>query len=534
MSVGVLALLALLPIVVIFLLLTVFKVPTEWACIIGWVVIAAIALLFFNTSAEVVLRSSLAGVVSSLGITLLIAAAVLQIAFMEETGAVARIVAFIKSLSPEDEYARTMVVANGAGTTLVSIGATPAAVLPPIFKGLGYSDVVSVVLSVIGWIGLDAYGMLAICMVAVCGMTGMDIVELNKIVVLFLPFVSTMAAFVMLYLMNKWKAVKAGWIPALIAGLSGSIVCFAIAYVPALQGAILLSGVIAGIVVMLCELAYVKVRGYKLFDESNLNDDDKASVESMSLAKALSPWIIMVICLCVVNLVDPVNRFLTTGALACAVEIIPGSTIAIKPIWNAYFWAFAATLLSMLFIKPSKGQISGTLKKFGQRAPKPIIAVCVFYALGYVMNNTGMDPDAGWKVMEATNNMISCLAMASVDLFGSLFPLIAAPLTVIGAFVTSSQTSACIMFANYFIEGGGLLGVNYLAMMAIAVIAGGVASVLSPAKLLNAAALIGADGADREALAKVLVPTLLIILLCMVMCFIACQVLPVVPAPVSG
>lgn len=533
MSVGILALLALLPIVIIFLLLVVFKVPTEWSCIIGWAAIAVIAFLFFNTSVEVILRSSLAGVVSSLGITLLIAAAVLQIAFMEETGAVARIVAFIKSLAPDDEYARSMVVANGAGTTLVSIGATPAAVLPPIFKGLGYSDVISVVLSVIGWIGLDAYGMLAICMVAVCGMTGMELVELNKIVVLFLPFVSTLSAFAMLWLMNKGQAIKAGWAPALIAGLSGSAVCFAIAYIPVLQGAVLLSGVIAGIVVMLAELAYVKIRGYRLFDDSSLDDNDREAVKSMGLAKALSPWIIMVVCLCVVNLVGPVNHFLTVD-LACPVEIIPGSKIAIKPIWNAYFWAFAATLLSMVFIKPSKGQLSGTLRKFCKRAPKPIIAVCVFYALGFVMNNTGMDPEAGWKVVDASSNMISCLAMASVDLFGQLFPLIAAPLTVVGAFVTSSQTSACIMFANYFIEGGSMLGVNYLAMMAIAVIAGGVASVISPAKLLNAAALIGADGADREALAKVLIPTLLIIVVCMVLCFIACMVLPSIPVPVKG
>lgn len=526
MAIEILALLALVPIIALFVMLVVFKVPTHWAAIIGWVITMVIAMLFFNTGLEAALRASAAGVVSSFGITFLIAAAVFQIGFMEETGAMARIIAFIKSLAPDDEYAQTMIVGNGAGTTLVSIGATPVAILPPVFKGLGYSDFLAVALPAVGFLGLDAYGMLAICMVAVCGMTGIDIVELNKVVVLFLPVVSTLCAFVMLYLMDKWKAIKAGWIPALVAGLSGSAVCAIIAYVPALQGAILLSGVIGGIVVMFAEMAYLKIRGYRLFDDSKLNDEDRKSVKDLSLVKALSPWILMIVFLCVVNLVDPVNKFLTTGAFACAVEIIPGSTIAIKPIWNAYFWAFVATLLSALFLKPSKAQWSGTLKKFGQRAPKAMIAVCVFYALGILMNNTGISPEAGWTIVDPNSNMISVLATVSVNLFGMMVTVISVPLTVLGAFITSSQTSACVMFSNYFIQAGMALDINYIAMIAMAVIAGGVCGMISPAKLLNAAAVIGSDDADREALAKVLVPALILFVVMAVMVLIACLVMP--------
>ncbi len=533
MSIGVLALLALAPIVIIFLLLVVFKVPTHWAAVIGWVVTIAFAMLFFNTSIEVALRSSLAGIVSSLGITLLIAAAVFQIGYMEEVGAMQRITAFIKSLAPDNRAAQTMIVGNGAGTTLVSIGATPVAILPPIFKGLGYSDFLAVALPAVGFLGLDAYGMLAICMVAVSDMTGLSIVELNKIVVLFLPVISTAIAFVMLYLADKWQGVKNGWAAALIAGLSGSLACMLIAYVPVLQGAILLSGVIGGIVVMLAELLYLKICGYRLFDDSKLDDADKESMKKMSLAKALSPWILMVIFLCATNFIQPLYNLLA-NQLACPVEVIPGSAIKTRPLWNAYTWAFVATILSAVILKPTKSQMKGTLKKFTQRAPKPMIAVCVFYALGILMNNTGMDASAGWKVVDSTNNMISVMALASVDLFGTLFPVISVPLTVFGAFVTSSQTSACIMFANYFITGGVSLGFNYLAIMGMAVIAGGVAGLISPAKLLNAAAVIGADGADREALRKVLVPALILVVLMAVMCFIACLLLPAIPAPTVG
>ncbi len=525
MSVEILALLALLPIIVLFILLVWIKVPTHWAAVIGWVVTVAVALIFFNTSLEVSMLASLSGVVSSLGITLLIAVAVFQIAFMEETGAIARITAFIKSLAPDDKAAQTMIVGNGAGTTLVSIGATPVAILPPIFKGLGYSDFLAIALPAIGFLGLDAYGMLGICMVAVSDIIGISVIEINKMVVLFLPIVSTLCAFTMLYLMDKWQGVKNGWAPALIAGLSGSIVCILIAYIPFLQGAVLLSGIIGGIVVMGAELLYLKLRGYRLFDEEKLNDDDRASMKVMGLGKALSPWILMVIFLCATNFIPPLYDFLA-NTLACPVEILPNTIVKTRPLWNAYTWALVATLLSFLIIRPTGAQMSSTLKKFGKSAPKPMIAVCLFYAIGILMTKTGVDPAAGWVVADSMNNMITVMAEASVNLFGVFLPIISIPLVVLGAFITSSQTSSCVMFSSYFVAGASALSMNPVVMIGMAVIVGGVAGLISPAKLLNAAAVIGADGEDEVVLAKVLVPAIILFVIMAILCFVACLIIP--------
>lgn len=525
MSIGFLALMGLVPIIAVFLLLVAFHVPTHLSAIIGWAITVAVAMAFFNTSFEASMLASLEGVISSLGITILIAASVFQISFMEETGAIERIVAFVKGLAPDDEYAQTMTIANGTGTVLVSIGATPVGVLPPVFKGLGYSDFLCVALPAIGFLGLDAYGFLSICMVAVCGMTGMDIIELNKVVVLFLPFVSTAVAFAMLWLVGKGKAIRKGWGAALVAGLSGSAACALIAYVPALQGAVLLSGIFGGLVVMLCELLYVKARGQRLFDEEKYDEKDRAAVKRLGLGKALSPWILMIILLCIVYLVPPISGFLQND-LACPVSVIPGSVVNTRPFYNAYTWLVVGTLLSAVFLKPNGRQWRGIGRKFAKRAPKPLIAVCMFYALGILMNKSGIDPAAGWVIVDKVNNIPSVLAMVSVDLLGAAYPVIVAPLTVFGAFITSSQTSACIMFANYFIEAGNMLGMSFYVFIATAVIAGGVAGVISPAKLLNASSVIGAEGADQEALGKCLLPTILIVVLQCVLCFVAVQLIP--------
>jgi lactate permease len=96
-------LLAILPVVIIFLLLAVRHIPADLAGLIGWLVTVIIAWLFFKTSLSVVLRSSIAGIVASLPITLVVATSIFQVTIMQEAGAIARIVALLKTISPTDK-----------------------------------------------------------------------------------------------------------------------------------------------------------------------------------------------------------------------------------------------------------------------------------------------------------------------------------------------------------------------------------------------------------------------------------------------
>jgi lactate permease len=57
--------LAILPVIIIFLLLAVRHTPADLAGLIGWGVTILIAWLYFKTSLNVILLSSLAGIVAS-------------------------------------------------------------------------------------------------------------------------------------------------------------------------------------------------------------------------------------------------------------------------------------------------------------------------------------------------------------------------------------------------------------------------------------------------------------------------------------
>ena len=134
-----LILIAITPVIVIFFLLAFRRTPADIAGLIGWLVTVLITWLFFHTSANVIILSSLGGIVASLPIALVVATSIFQVTIMQETGAIARIVALIKTISPTDRIVQIMIVNVGFGTLLTALGAVPVSILPPIMISLGYS-----------------------------------------------------------------------------------------------------------------------------------------------------------------------------------------------------------------------------------------------------------------------------------------------------------------------------------------------------------------------------------------------------------
>ena len=146
-------LLALLPVVVIFLLLVLRRTAADVAGMVGWIVAVGVVWLYFQTPLAVILRASASGVVASLPIALVVAASIWQVTLMLETGAIARIVAFIKTVSPENQTAQIMLVNIGFGTLLTALGAVPVSILPPIMLALGYTSFAAIALPAIGYDG---------------------------------------------------------------------------------------------------------------------------------------------------------------------------------------------------------------------------------------------------------------------------------------------------------------------------------------------------------------------------------------------
>lgn len=506
--------LALLPILIVLGLLIIRRTAADLAGLVGWIATALIAWLYFQTPLKVVLQASLGGVVASFPITLMVAASILQITIMIETGAIARIVALIKTVSPRDRVVQVMILNVGAGTLLAALGATPVSILPPIMLGLGYTSFVAIALPALGYDALCTYALLGIPVVVFSGFVGLSVQEVGTYFARFMPVISTCIALGMLWIAGGWKMVRSGWLPALLSGLTAGLIAIGMNAL----GMVTLTGVAAGIGVVIIMLLYLKIRREPLMDRAVLQEPDLQAEKRISLWRALSPWLLLVVFATIVNM--PILPFydITFKQLEMAVSIIPTAPEKIRLFWQAYFWILISTLLAFPFLRVTRKQVTVSIKKWLKRAPRPMLASAVFFGIAFVINHSGKGLD--WELIEPSHNMVHVIASASAAGFGRLYPSIAPFLGLLGGFVSGSEASAIAMLTGLHLATAEKLGLVGIVIAAASGIGAGLASVISPAKLQNAAASIDRIGEEGSVLRVTFVISLIITAVCAAMVLI--------------
>lgn len=503
--------LALSPILIIFLLLTLRKTSADIAGTIGWISAFIVAWLYFSTPVPVLLKASLGGVVASLPIAFVVATSILQVTVMIETGAIARIVSVIKTVSRNNQVVQILLINIGFGTLLTALGAVPVSILPPIMLALGYSSFAAIALPAIGYDALCTYALLGIPVVVFAKFVNQPVNEVGHFFAQYMPFISTCIAFGMLWIVGKWKMMWKGMIPTLLAGITAGFIAIGMNELNVIP----LTGVAAGLGVILVMLVYLKIRGQKIIDRTGLTESDLQAEQKMPLMSAISPWLILVAFSLLVN--APFLPFfkLTFVKLDMALNIIPGEPEKIRLFWQAYFWILVSTVLALPFLKPSKEQLRTSLKKWWKRAPRPTYSAAIFFAIAFIINHSGKNAD--WQLIETTQNMVAIIANASAGFFGHLYPLVVPYLGLLGGFISGSETSSIAMLTKLHLSTAIKIGASGYVLAAASGIGGGLASVISPAKLQNAAASIDRIGEESQVIRTVFVIALIITGVCAIL-----------------
>ncbi len=504
-------LLAFFPVIAIFFLLLVYRVAADTAGYIGWAVAALVAWLYFQTPIEVVLTASVAGLVASLPIALVMAASIMQITLMQETGAVARVVALMKTIAPGQQTVQIMIINIGFGILLTSLGAVTVSILPPIMIALGYSTFAAILLPAIGYDALCTYALLGIPAVVFAQFVGQPVQEVGLHFAYFMPVISTCIALGMLQLTGGTAMVRKGIVPALLAGVTAGVVAILMAH----AGLVTVTGIAAGLAVIFVLVVYVKLTGKTLQDRSLLNEKDIAAEQRLSLARACSPWILLTIFSLILN--APFLPFfkLTFVDWAMPLNIIPGNPEKLRLLGQAYVWVVVCTFLALPIMKATGEQVKRGLKTSGRRALRPIMSASVFFAIAYVMNHSGKGAD--WKLVEPTHNMIYVMADASAGVFGRFYAAVAPFLGLLGGFISGSETSSIAMLTKLHLSTAEKIGASGVVIAAGSAIGGGLASVISPAKLQNAASSIDKIREASTAIRPAFVVSMLITCVCAAM-----------------
>jgi lactate permease len=404
-----------------------------------------------------------------------------------------------------------MIVNVGFGTLLAAMGATPVSILPPIMLALGYSSFVAIALPALGYDALCTYALLGVPVVVFSGLVGKSVAEVGGFFARFMPVISTCIALGMLWMVGKWDLVRKGMIPALLSGLTAGFIAIGMNAL----GLVPLTGIAAGLGVVLIMLLYLLVMRKPLRDRDSLTDSDRESERSIPLWVAVSPWLLLTVFAVLVNLPSLPFYNLTFKTMAMPMEIIPGAPEKVRLFWQAYFWILISTLLVLPLLKPTRKQLGLSLKKWLKRAPRPMLSSAVFFAIAYIINNSGKGLD--WTLVDPNNNMVAVLANASSAAFGRFYPLVAPYLGLLAGFVSGSEASAIAMLTNLHLATAEKIGATGLLIAAASGIGAGLASVISPAKLQNAAAAIDRIGEEADVLRVTFVISLVITAVCAVM-----------------
>ena len=494
----------LLPIFVILVLLVFFRKPADVSGLIGWLVIAVVTCLFFNTSFEVVLRSTLAGFIRSFSVSLIVAASLLQMAFMERTGALKRIIIFIKTLASENKAVQVMMINIGFGTLMVAVGATPVSILPPILVAMGYSTYVAIALPAIGYDSLCTYALLGAPIVVFVDVANNFLGKGNEIALhqagmvffMFLPVVSTLIGFCMLWIVGRAKALKEGWIPCLITGTVIGVVAY---FTNRYDNLVVLTGVACGMAVICAMAIYLKAIRGRLINRDLLNPEERQYEVEFPLWRAVMPWVLLIVLILALNLphtiFNKLYRDWTLPILGLTADARPLDT---RALWQAYTWIFVSTFLSMAFIRPTKAQLRDTFAMWMKRAPRPVFSAAIFFAIGEVMNMSGYDMASHQFVVPS---MVKVLATSSAQIFSHAYGGIVTFIGLFGGFLSGSEASTIAMFGKYTMMTAKDLNMSLTGLIIVAAglaFGGGLASVVSPAKLQNAAASIDKIGEETK------------------------------------
>jgi len=503
--------LAIIPVIVIFIMLAFRRTPADIAGLIGWLVTVLIGWLYFKTSLYVILLSSLGGIIASLPIALVVATSIFQVTIMQQTGAIARIVSLIKTISPKDKIVQIMIINVGFGTVLTALGAVPVSILPPIMLSLGYSSFVAIALPAIGYDALTTYALLGVPVVVFSNIVGMSVKDVGIYFARYMPVISTCIALGMLWIVGGWKMVSRGAIPAVLSGLTAGFICIGMNKL----GLITVTGIAAGIGVIVMMLLYLVITRKPIQDRNKMDADDISAEKRMTLFAAISPWVILIIISLLINTPFLPIFDLTFNRLSMPLEIIPGSPEKIRLLWQAYFWIAISTLISLPIMKTTSAQLKIGFKTWLKRAPRPVFSAAIFFSIAYLYNQSGKD--ASWHIISQNRNMISLLATTAASTFDRFYPFISPYLGLFAGFISGSETSAIVMLTNLHLSTAEEIGAIGLVVAAASGIGGGLASVISPAKLQNAAASIDRIGEETQVIRTTAIIALVITAVCALM-----------------
>lgn len=501
--------LAMLPIIWLIAALSGLKMAGHKACVIALVVTMALAIGYWRLNVLCTATAALEGALNALWpICLVIVAALFTYNLTLKTGAMELIKKMLAGVS-RDKRVLALIIGWGFGNFMEGMAGFGTAVAIPasMLAGIGLDPMSAVLGCLVVNSTPTAFGSVGVPTVTLASVTGLEAVPLAGSVVVIQCILTFISPFLMVCICGKGiKALKGMFPTTLIASLSFTVPWFFTAQFIGPE----LPDIIGSICSMGCIIAAAKIFNKNPDEEYAIQiTENRQSQENMTVGtgvKAWSSFILIFLLLMITSTLCPPIHNAIAGIKSSVVVYAGegGNALGFSWINTPGVMIFIAAIIGGLIqgasVKDMAEVFLETLKKYW----KTILTICSVMATAKIMSYSGM---------------ISDIAKFLVAAAGPFYPFIAPFIGALGAFVTGSGTSTCVLFGGLQSETALALGLNASWMAAANVMGAGIGKMICPQGIAIGAGAINAVGSESKILSAVFKYFLLYVILAGVICY---------------
>jgi lactate permease len=449
-NLGISALVAALPVVVLLGLLAFFHARAHVAALAGLATALAVAIFVYKMPVPLALASAGNGAAFGLfPIGWIVLWAIFLYDITVHTGKFEIVKHTIAGLA-SDRRLQALLIAFSFGAFIEGAAGfgTPVAISAAMLIGLGFKPLPAAGLALIGNTAPVAYGALGTPIIALARVTGLDLHQLSAMVGRQLPFFSVVVPFWLVWAMAGWRGMLEVWPACLVSGLTFAIAQFAVSNYHG-PWVVDIAGSIVSILSLVALLKVWQPRQHWRFpDESAAPIAAAPRVDGRGAAVAWMPWIILSTLVFLWGLPQFKTLLNNISVFNIPVPYLDKAIFRMPPVVpapraeEAVFalnW-LSATGTGLLVAAVVSGLLLGLspatlLKIFGRtlhRVRFSLLTIAAMLALGFTSRYGGLDATMG-------------LAFAST---GVLFPFFSAMLGWLGVALTGSDTSSNVLFGN--------------------------------------------------------------------------------------
>lgn len=514
-SLGLSAIVAAIPILVLFYMLGIRRKPAWMAAVSALVSALIVSLFVYGMPAQLAIVSTIYGAAFGIfPIAWIVFASIMLYRLAVDTGKFEIIKDSIGGLT-NDRRLQAMFIAFSFGAFIegaAGFGA-PVAVSGAMLAGLGFNPFYAAGICLLANTAPVAFGSIGIPVTTLANVTGLPVLPLSAMVGRLCAMISiVIPGYLIVVMAGGKRALEV--LPAILAcGISFAGMQY---YVSNYMGPEL-TDILSSLTCIIVMVFVLKL--WKPKTIMRLEGDKDVAIEAKryspgAILSAWMPYVLLVIFVliwgepgvkaAINNWTDSLlpawipqhatlpNRLLVPG-LHNMITQVPPVVPAPAPYAALYElnWLSAsgtacilATIVAAIFLRATPSQFAAVYKATFKQLSMPMITIASMLGLAYLMNYSGMTSTLG-------------LALAAT---GFAFPFFSAVLGWLGVFLTGSDTSANALFGNLQVVTANQLGLNPVLTASVNSAAGVMGKMISIQSIAVAVAATGMTSADESRL----------------------------------